>query len=91
MIVQAIAEQENIQADKEDVDKEIDFMAMQYQLDADKIKEMLGPDNIAFIEKDIKIRKAIDDILKKRLLNKELLVNIFKKDIVLTDWACPIG
>ena len=42
MIVQAIAEQENIQADKEDVDKEIDFMAMQYQLDADKIKEMLG-------------------------------------------------
>ena len=91
MIVQAIAEQENIQADKEDVDKEIDFMAMQYQLDADKIKEMLGPDNIAFIEKDIKIRKAIDYILKKRLLNKELLVNIFKKDIVLTDWACPIG
>ena len=68
MIVQAIAEQENIQADKEDVDKEIDFMAMQYQLDANKIKEMLGPDNIAFIEKDIKIRKAIDYIFEKAVI-----------------------
>ena len=50
------------------VDKEIDFMAMQYQLDADKIKEMLGPDNIAFIEKDIKIRKAIDYIFEKAVI-----------------------
>jgi len=29
MIVQAIAEKENMQADKEDVDKEIEFMANQ--------------------------------------------------------------
>ncbi len=68
MIVQAIAEKEDIQADKEDVDKEIEFMAMQYQLEADKIKEMLGPDNIAFIEKDIKIRKAIDYIFEKAVI-----------------------
>lgn len=68
MIVQAIAEKENIQSDKEDVDKEIEFMAMQYQLEADKIKEMLGPDNIAFIEKDIKIRKAIDYIFEKAVI-----------------------
>ena len=34
----------------------------------DKIKEMLGPDNIAFIEKDIKIRKAIDYIFEKAVI-----------------------
>ncbi len=68
MLIQAVAEQEDIQADKEDVDKEIEFMAMQYQLDADKIKEMLGPDNIAFMEKDIKIKKAVDYLFEKAVI-----------------------
>ena len=42
-------------------------------------------------KKILKSEKLSTIFLKKRLLNKELLVNIFKKDIVLTDWACPIG
>ena len=35
-------------------------MAQAYGLEADKIKEMLGAQNIAMIAGDIKVRKAVD-------------------------------
>ena len=60
MLVSAIADAEDIQASEEDVNKEIELMSIQYKLDADKIKEMLGEANLGFIEKDIRIRKAVD-------------------------------
>ncbi|MCI2062017.1 MAG: trigger factor [Eubacteriaceae bacterium] len=60
MIITAIAEIEKIEATNEDVDKEVDLMAIQYSLEADKIREMLGEDNMAYMEQDIKMRKAVD-------------------------------
>ncbi len=60
MIVSAVADAEDIQASEEDLDKEIELMAIQYKLDADKIREMLGVQNLGYIEKDIRIRKAVD-------------------------------
>ena len=35
-------------------------MAIQYKLDADKIREMLGVQNIGYLEKDVRIQKALD-------------------------------
>lgn len=60
MLVSAVADAEDLQASKEDVDKEIELMAIQYKLDADKIREMLGDVNMGYMEKDIRIRKAVD-------------------------------
>ena len=60
MIVTAVAEQEKFEASDEDVDAEIANMAQAYGLEADKIKEMLGAQNIAMIAGDIKVRKAVD-------------------------------
>lgn len=60
ILVSAVADAENIQASEEDLDKEIELMAIQYRLDADKIREMLGVQNLGFIEKDIRIKKALD-------------------------------
>ncbi|MCI8647675.1 MAG: trigger factor [Firmicutes bacterium] len=60
MLVSAVADVENIQATEEDLDKEFELMAIQYRLDADKIREMMGTANIGYIEKDIRIRKALD-------------------------------
>lgn len=62
MIVTAIAEEEKFEASDEDVQKEIESMAQMYGLEADKVKEMLGEQNINMISGDIKLRKAIDCI-----------------------------
>ena len=60
MLVNAIAEKEGFEASEEDVDKEIEELAKQYSLEADKVKEMLGTQNVNMISGDIKLRKAID-------------------------------
>ncbi|MBQ3185719.1 MAG: trigger factor, partial [Firmicutes bacterium] len=60
MIVTAVAEQEKFEASEEDIDAEIANMAQAYGLEADKIKEMLGAQNIAMLAGDIKVRKAVD-------------------------------
>ena len=56
----AVAEAEKLEASDEEVDKEVELMAIQYQLEADKIKEMLGMENLSFLKQDIKMRKAVD-------------------------------
>lgn len=60
MIVSAVADQEDFQASEEDIDKEIENMAKQYGLEADKIKEMMGPQNLDMMSDDIRMRKAVD-------------------------------
>ncbi len=60
MVVSAVAEAEKLEASDEEVDKEVELMAIQYQLEADKIKEMLGMENLSFLKQDIKMRKAVD-------------------------------
>ena len=40
MIITAVAEQEGFEASDEDVDKEIENMAKQYSLEADKVREI---------------------------------------------------
>lgn len=62
MVISAVAEQEKFEVSDEDVDKEIESMAQMYGLEADKVKEMLGDQNIKMISGDIKMRKAIDFI-----------------------------
>lgn len=60
MIVSAVAEQEALEATDEDITTEIENMAKQYGLEADKIREMIGAQNIGMIAGDIKMRKAVD-------------------------------
>ncbi|NLF47637.1 MAG: hypothetical protein GX578_04865, partial [Clostridiales bacterium] len=60
MLVAAVADAEGIEAPPEDVEEEIKIMAIQYKQDPDKIKEMLGEENIGFLQKDIRMRKAMD-------------------------------
>ncbi|HIU25027.1 MAG TPA: trigger factor [Candidatus Copromorpha excrementigallinarum] len=60
MIVNGVAKQENFEVTDEEVSKEIEEMAKQYSLEADKIREMLGTQNLEMIASDIKMKKAID-------------------------------
>jgi trigger factor len=65
MIVNAVAEQEKFEASDDEISTEIENMAKQYNLEADKVREMLGAQNIGMIAGDIKIRKAIDFMYDK--------------------------
>src|SRR5665648_656960 len=70
MLVLAVAKTETIEVTKEETDKELELMAIQYKLDVDKIREMLGAENFLFLEKDIKIRKAIDFMYENAVIGK---------------------
>ena len=60
MIVTAVADQEKLEASEDEITQEFENMAKQYGLEADKIREMIGVQNIGMIAGDIKIRKAVE-------------------------------
>ena len=55
-----MAEQEDFQVTEEEVNAELERMAKQYGLEADKLREIIGEANLSMIEGDIKVRKAVD-------------------------------
>ena len=60
MIVSAIADEEEIQASEEDIENELEVMAIQYKMDKDQIREMLGVENMIFVANDIRMKKAVE-------------------------------
>ena len=62
MLLNGIAEAEKIEVSQEELEKELEDMAVQYQTTADKLKEMIGVENINFLQRDMKIKKAIEFI-----------------------------
>ncbi len=62
IILMGIAEAEKIEVSAEEMEEELNTMAAQYQMTADKIKEMIGVENLTFLQKDLQAKKAIDFI-----------------------------
>lgn len=60
MIVSWIAEHEDFEVSDDEVSEELDRMAEQYNLEKDKLREIIGEENIGMIKGDIKVRKAVD-------------------------------
>lgn len=60
LVLEAIVKAENIEASEEDYEEEIKVMAEAYQMEADKVKEMLPEKSIAQIKEDIAVRKAAE-------------------------------
>jgi trigger factor len=60
LVLEAVAAAENIEATDEDVEKEIANMAEMYQMEADKIKEILGDSQKDQMKADIAVQKAVD-------------------------------
>ena len=58
LVLEAIVKAENIEASEEDYEEEIKVMAEAYQMEADKVKEMLPEKSVAQIKEDIAVRKA---------------------------------
>ena len=60
LVLEAIAAAENIEVSDEEFDKEIETMAEVYQMDASKVKEMLGEKEMKNIRQDLAVRKAAE-------------------------------
>ncbi|MCR4792322.1 MAG: trigger factor [Lachnospiraceae bacterium] len=62
IVLEAIAEKEGIQVTDEDRQKEYESMAEAYQLEVDKVREMLEAKGSKEMEKDLLIKKAMEFI-----------------------------
>ena len=62
MLISKIAEQENFEVSNDEINTELENMAKQYGLEADKLREMIGAENVGMIAGDIEIRKAVEFI-----------------------------
>ena len=45
---------------EEDIENELEVMAIQYKMDKDQIREMLGVENMIFVANDIRMKKAVE-------------------------------
>ncbi len=60
LVLEAVADAENIKATDEEVDEELQRMADQYKLELDKVKEIMGEEGIDQLKSDIAIQDAVD-------------------------------
>lgn len=62
MVIRAIVDAEAIVATEEEIEKELELLGIQYGLETDKVKEMVGEKNLEYIGQDVKMKKAVDFI-----------------------------
>ena len=62
LVLEAVAAAENIQATEEDFENEVSRMAGMYQMEADKVKEIMGEQGKKQIMEDLAVSKAADFI-----------------------------
>lgn len=59
LILEAVVDAENITATDEELEEELNKMAEAYQMEIDKLKELVGDGETESIKKDIAVRKAL--------------------------------
>ncbi|QEK12923.1 trigger factor [Crassaminicella thermophila] len=64
LTLEAIGKAENIEVADEDIDKEIENYAKQYNMDVEKFKKTLRPHDLENIKEGIKVRKTVDFLVE---------------------------
>lgn len=64
LTLEAVVEAENIKATAKDIEKEIENMASMYQMEVEKVKEMIGDEMKDQFAKDVAVQKAVDFLVK---------------------------
>lgn len=67
LCMEAVAKAENITASEEEYEEEMKVMADAYQIEVDKVKEMLGEKEKKSIMADIAVRKAIEFVAENAI------------------------
>lgn len=60
LVLEAVVAAENIETTKEELDKEIENMASMYQMEVDKLKEVIGEEEKKQIGLDLAVQKAVE-------------------------------
>lgn len=60
LVLEKIVEIENIQISDEAVDQQLEKMAASYQMEVDKLKELMGENEKEQIREDLKVQEAVD-------------------------------
>ena len=68
IVLMGIVDAEKIKVSEDEMEEELKLMAAQYNMTADKIKEMIGVENLTFLKKDIQVKKAIDFIFDNAVI-----------------------
>ena len=63
--LEAVVSAENIEASDEEIDKELENMASMYQMEIDKLKELIGDDEKKQIGMDLAVQKAVEFVVKE--------------------------
>ena len=64
LVLEQIAKEENIEVSEDEINAEVEKMAAQYGMEADKLKEYLGEDEKESIKRDLSVTKAVDLIME---------------------------
>lgn len=64
LVLEAVVAAENITASEEDFEEEVKVMGEAYQMDADKVKELLGENGKKQVEQDICVKKAVEFVVE---------------------------
>jgi trigger factor len=65
LVLEAVVKAENIEASEEELEKELTNMASQYQMEADKLLELVGEKEKEQIKADIAVQKAVDFVVEQ--------------------------
>ena len=60
LVLEKIAETENIEVTEEEINSELEKMASMYKMEVDKLKEYMGDAEKESIKKDLAVQKAVD-------------------------------
>ena len=64
LVLEAVVKAENIAASDEDYEEELKTMAEAYQMEVEKVKELLPEKSVAQIKEDIAVRKAAEFVVE---------------------------
>ena len=65
LVLEAVAKAEKIEVSEEDLEKELTEMSSMYQMELDKLKELIGDKEKEQIKADIAVQKAVDFVVAK--------------------------
>lgn len=65
LVLEAVAKAENIEVSDEELEKELTEMATMYQMEIDKLKEIIGDKEKEQIKADIAVQKAVDFVVEQ--------------------------
>ncbi len=63
LVLEAIAEKEKLEASEEEVEEELERIGQQYRVEKDKVKDILGEEEVENIKKSIALQKAADFVV----------------------------